>query len=150
MADSFSLSVEQWVSKAKGLADAAFQATAMDALATVKSFTPVKTGFLRANWTVIKNNDEMPTPAHVQHPEAVVKDLRIGDRVLIVNPVVYAARIEYGFVGSDSLGRHYNQVGAGMAQRTIALLPEIARKATERVMAGGDPLHSPINPDDTA
>ena len=137
MALEFSLAVEKWVEKAKGQSDAAFQATALDAVNTVKSLTPVKTGFLRANWTVIRNNDPMPMPARVQSPEAVIAQLRIGDMMLIVNPVVYAARVEYGFVGDDSLGRHYDQKGVGMMQQTIAMLPEIARRATARVMAGG-------------
>jgi Bacteriophage HK97-gp10, putative tail-component len=148
MSDSFSLDVEKYVARARGLADAAFQATALDAINTVKSFTPVRTGFLRANWTVVKNNDEVPLPSRVQTPELVIASLRIGDRLLIVNPVVYARRVEFGFIGTDKRGRHYDQMGAGMMQRTMDLLPEIARKATERVMDGGDPLVSPVNPGD--
>jgi hypothetical protein len=144
MSESFSLEVERWVIKAKDLADAAFQATAMDTVNTVKSYTPVRTGFLRANWTVVKNNDEIPVPARVQTPEKTIATLRLGDRLLIVNPVVYAARVEFGFVGTDKLGRHYNQVGAGMMQRTMDQLPEIARAATERVMQGGAALPPPV------
>jgi hypothetical protein len=148
MSASFSLDVEQWVAKAKGLANAAFQATAMDAVNTVKAFTPVVTGFLRANWTAVKNNDPPPLPARVQSPEKVIASLVLGDRLLILNPVVYAARVEYGFTGTDSAGRHFDQKGAGMMQRTMDLLPEIAQKATARVMAGGDPLVSPVDPGD--
>jgi hypothetical protein len=137
MAAEFSLSVERWVEKAKGQGDAAFQATALDAVNMVKSLTPVKTGFLRANWTVIRNNDPMPLPARVQNPEAVIAKLKVGDRLIIVNPVVYAARINYGFVGTDSLSRHFDQKGVGMMEQTIAALPEIARRATQRVTSGG-------------
>lgn len=32
-----------------------------------------------------------------------------GDSAEVSNPMPYAARLEYGFVGTDSLGRHYNQ-----------------------------------------
>jgi hypothetical protein len=151
MSASFSLDVQRWVAKAKGLADAAFKATALDAVNTVKSKTPVQTGYLRANWTVAKGNDPFPLPARTQFPEKVIADLRVGDRLVVCNPVVYAARIEYGFVGVDSLGRHYDQKGVGMMAQTLAELPEIARKATARVMAGEDPMASPVNPgDDTA
>ena len=131
----FSLSVEAWVAKAKALADTAFQATALDAVGTVKSLTPVRTGYLRANWTVMLNDDAVPVAGRVPDPETVIAELRVGDVLAIVNPVVYAARVEYGFVGEDSLGRHYNQPGRGMMQQTIAKLPEIAQTATDRVIA---------------
>lgn len=133
----FSLSVEQWVDQQKARSEEAFRATALDAVSMVKSLTPVKTGFLRANWTVIRNNDQIPMPSAEQHPEAVIASLRLGDMLLIVNPVPYAARVNYGFVGVDSLGRHYDQKGVGMLEQTIAMLPEIARLAAQRVNSGG-------------
>ena len=149
VSESFSLDVERWVSKADALGNAAFQATALDTVNTVKSLTPVDTGFLRSNWTCVRNSDEIPLPGRVPSPAVVIAQLRLGDRLLIVNPVVYAPRIEYGFVGTDKLGRHYDQKGVGMMQQTMVMLPEIARKATERVMAGGDPFTSPVDPGDT-
>lgn len=144
MALEFSLQVEQWVALAKARSDAAFQATALDAVNTVKSLTPVDTGFLRANWTVIRNNDPIPMPGRVERPEDVIAQIRVGDRIVIVNPVVYAARVEFGFVGQDKLGRTYDQKGAGMMAQTIAQLPEIARRAVARVAQGQDPLTSPV------
>jgi hypothetical protein len=42
-------------------------------------------------------------------------------------------RVEFGFVGTDSLGRHYNQRGVGMLQQTLAEMPSIAVNAAARV-----------------
>lgn len=144
MALEFSIAIDEWVRRARERTDAAVQATALDAVNTVKALTPVKTGFLRANWTVIRNNDPIPMPGRVERPEDVIARIRAGDRILIVNPVVYAARIEYGFVGQDSAGRTFDQKGRAMMQQTIAKLPDIARRAAARVAAGGDPLASPV------
>jgi hypothetical protein len=122
------------------------QATVLDAVNMVKQKTPVQTGFLRANWTVIRNNEPMPVPNRVESPETSIAALRIGDRVIVVNPVVYAARVNFGFVGTDSRGRHYDQKGAHMVEQTVALLSELAKKATARIAAGGDPLVSSVDP----
>ena len=133
MAVAFEVAVEQWVERAKARADKAFQATAQDALALVKSLTPVKTGYLRANWTVMRGSDPLPVAGREIDADLIINELRMGDRLVILNPVVYAARIEYGFVGQDSLGRNYNQPGRGMMQQTVAELPRLAREATTRV-----------------
>ena len=134
MSIDFTLAVEQWVSKAKERADMAFRATTQDALALVKSLTPVQTGYLRANWTVVRNDDPQPIAGRPVDSDLIINQLRLGDRLVILNPVVYAARVEYGFVGTDSLGRTYNQIGRGMMQQTIAETPRLAREATDRVM----------------
>ncbi len=136
MALEFQIEVDKWVRKAKGNADLALRATVFDAVATVKALTPVRTGNLRAGWTVIRGNEAVPAEGQVSNPDEVIAQLHYGDKVAIVNPVVYAARIEYGFVGTDSLGRHYDEKGRGMMQQTVALLPQIARHATRRVMEG--------------
>jgi len=134
MTIEFALAVEQWIGKAKDHADQALRATAEDVVARVKELTPVRTGFLRANWTVARGDDAIPTASAAPETAEAIAKLRLGDRLLVVNPVVYAARVEFGFVGVDSLGRHYDQKGAGMMQRTINELPGIARRAAARVM----------------
>jgi len=146
MSLEFSMAIDAWVEQAKGRQDAAVQAVALDTLNTVKKLTPVNTGFLRANWQVIRNNEQIPLPGRVENPEQKIAEIKAGDRVLIINPVIYARRVEYGFVGEDSLGRHYNQRGAAMVQRTLAALPEIARRAVARVSAGGNPMDTGVTP----
>jgi hypothetical protein len=252
MAEDFAVSVARWCDQAATRADEAFRRIAWAALARVQELTPVRTGYLRANWVALKEGEAVPKPGSSQGagsvpPEqglfsaagstvggyaggftlgqalasagkvagraagpvgtfagtaigqaggqalegsqikpteiigeaagstagyyaggvlgaavggpagAVVGGLvggavgglagqalvrapdgsggitsaRIGDKILIVNPVAYARRIEFGFVGEDSRGRRFSQQGRGMMQQTIAEIPVLA----ERVLA---------------
>lgn len=231
MAD-FAVSVGAWVAKAKVRSDVAFRAIAAKALERVKELTPVRTGYLRANWQASFDGDVKPidvamsgremagqaiqlgtvfikpfahmlavntagamvegkgvgeaagsglgataawrlgpwvgslvssavglTPAgraativswagrlamgaiggavggqtgakiqgrHVKGTDPL-KEARVGDVIYIINPVVYAKRIEFGFNGTDSLGRNYHYHGRGMMQQTIVELPALAQ-----------------------
>lgn len=131
--DPFVISVTEFVARAKAKANMALRATAYDALQRVKKLTPVDTGYLRASWQVSIKGDMLPLNGG-QDSITVISTLRMGDTVIISNPVRYAARIEYGFVGADKLGRRYNQAGVGMMTQTMAELPQIAQAATARVM----------------
>ncbi len=132
-ADPFLAQIDSFITLSRSRADAVYQATVLDALARVKELTPVQTGNLRANWTVIKEGDAMPLPGRGEPAELVVERLKLGDVAIITNPVIYARRIEFGFVGEDSLGRYYNQQGRGMMQQTISEMPQIAARAQARI-----------------
>jgi hypothetical protein len=136
MAD-FTSDVSKWCNEAKGLASDVFQAIAFDAVMRVQELTPVKTGFLRSNWTAIRKGDAEPVAGRVSPPGVAIADAEVGDVILIINPVAYARRIEFGFVGEDSLGRYYNQQGRHMMTQTMTEMPEIAEKAKQRVLGGG-------------
>lgn len=127
----FSVTVAAWVQRAKEQSDAAFRAVVMDALARVKELTPVKTGYLRSQWSVIFPGDQ-PTPNDL----SAIDRAKAGDVLQVVNPVKYARRIEYGFVGTDAKGRAFNQPGRGMVQQTVKEIPLIATKAVDRVKRG--------------
>lgn len=126
MAD-FSGDVTRWVNKAKDKGNLLFAKIAMAVDTRIKELTPVKTGFLRANWIVTTHLSDQSDLA------AALVDTKIGETIYIVNHVVYARRVEYGFVGTDSLGRHYNQQGHHMVQQTMAELPQIIKKAVQEV-----------------
>jgi hypothetical protein len=134
MAD-FSVDVASWVDKALMRAEQAFQATAQGAVNRVKDLTPVKTGYLRANWTAIHAGDAEPTPGAVPDAMDAISSAPLGSTLVVLNPVVYARRVEYGFVGEDSLGRHYNQPGRHMTQQTVSEMPSIAEAAVELVVS---------------
>lgn len=136
MAD-FSEDVSRWVQRAGERADAALRAIATDTVARVQELTPVDTGFLRSNWTAIKQGDEEPVAGRAPPPGVALADAHVGDVIVILNPTVYARRIEYGFVGEDKLGRHYNQTGRHMVGQTITEMPMIAERAVQRVLGGG-------------
>jgi hypothetical protein len=133
MAD-FAADVSAWCNRAGRLARQVFQATAFDAVQRVQELTRVDTGFLRSNWTAMKPGDAEPVAGRVPPPGVAIAEAEIGEIILIVNPTVYARRIEYGFVGEDSLGRHYNQPGHHMMAQTITEMPQIAQRAYERIV----------------
>lgn len=135
--DPFVVQVRAFVEKAGRLAQAAFRATAQDSVDRVKELTPVDTGNLRANWTTMRGDQVEPVAGRVPPPEEAVMRLRIGDKLIVLNPVVYARRVEFGFVGEDSRGRYFSQAGRGMVQQTVVEVPAIAERATLRIIEGG-------------
>jgi Bacteriophage HK97-gp10, putative tail-component len=135
MAD-FSEDVSKWVNSMGELASAVFRAIAFDALQRVQELTPVDTGFLRSNWTVIKQGDAEPVAGRTPPAALAIAGAEVGNVLVIINPVIYARRIEYGFVGEDSRGRFYNQPGRHMVAQTITELPQIAATAQARILGG--------------
>lgn len=113
MTVSFSASVKEFVRKAKVNQGLALRAVGEAALFRVKELTPVRTGYLRAGWAF-----QMP-----------VDQISATSTLTIINPVTYAARVEFGFVGADKAGREWHQQGRGMMQQTIAEMPKIAATA---------------------
>jgi hypothetical protein len=97
--------------------------------------TPVKTGFLRNSWYAGLNT-EPPAPGGsggVATMNVVAADLKLGDVYNAVNGAVYAARIEFGFVGKDSLGRNINQRPRAFIRSVIDRADAIAAAAAARV-----------------
>lgn len=81
---------------------------------------PVDTGFLRASFRLTKgapapidtSNPSRPSVAYnPDGPSVVIAGLQIGETVYGSYTAAYARRLNYGFVGEDSLGRTYNQRG---------------------------------------
>lgn len=134
MAD-FSEDVSRWAIAMGARADLFVQVLAQEVVNRVKELTPVRTGFLRANWTVIRKGDAEPVPGRATAADAnkTLSSVKAGDIVTVINPTVYARRIEYGFVGADSAGRTYHQAGRHMMTQTIAELPSIARRVTAQL-----------------
>lgn len=70
-------------------------------------------------------------------PPTVIEGLATGDYTLGIAAIVpgdtiyigwqakYSRRVNYGFVGADSLGRTYNQSGAGFAEAVATKWPSI-------------------------
>lgn len=74
--------------------------------------TPVDTGFLKGSWQPALNGGDTSANGYAAASvQAVVSQMKVGDIFSLVNNAAYAMRIEYGFVGPDSLGRVFNQPG---------------------------------------
>jgi hypothetical protein len=138
--DQFAVDVRNWVEKANGNVDAAYQATAMLALARVKQLTPVRTGFMRASWTIVSGDSSAGMAGGEEGALETIANLKAGDAISLVNPAPYAMRINFGFVGEDSLGRHYDQKGRHMVEQTMAEMPALAQQAVNWVLGGGTPF----------
>ncbi len=129
---TLAIEVDAFIEKTKVRREKILQAIALAAEARVKELTPVVTGFLRANWIVTLDVDAVEVIRPGQEPaQDHIADLTFGKSFYIVNPVVYAMRVEYGFNGEDSRGRMYHQHARGMAQQTIKELPQIAERVVE-------------------
>lgn len=93
--------------------------------------TPVDTGRLRGNWQLTEG---APATGVLELGTSGNNIPQPGARVLyLVNNLPYARRIEYGFTGQDSLGRSYNQSGAGMVGLTVLEWPDIVKAAAASV-----------------
>lgn len=61
----------------------------------------------------------------------------IGDTITVGFQAIYAARVNFGFVGEDKLGRYYNQQGAHFVERAAAMWPQFVDQAVREVKANG-------------
>lgn len=108
----------------------------------VVATTPVDTGFLRGSWQPSigqpgggYGNGQKRSQISVTVNEAIAltNSLKLGDYFFMTNNAVYARRIEYGFVGKDSLGRNYNQAGRYWINDAVKAWPTIVSKVAKEL-----------------
>lgn len=116
------------------------QALAKEAATTIPNGgrVPVKTGNL-ARSVVVSNSPPVQDAKGVVHASAGfstgLADIKPGTTIFIGWQARYSRRLNYGFVGADSLGRVYNQSGYGFAEATAAKWPSIVN--AEATKLGG-------------
>ena len=95
---------------------------------------PVKTGYL-ARSVVISNQPPSILTYGPVNPNALsgAATLEPGDTVYIGWQASYARRQNYGFTGTDALGRRYNQAGYGFAEATAAKWPAIVKAEAAKI-----------------
>lgn len=147
MAD-FTSQVSAWVRETEARMTAVFREAAQRVIGEMQERVPVDTGFLKASLQV---STSAPIPAdrspgegttYAYNPTAAtlaIAGAEIGDRLFASYSAVYGPRINYGFVGTDALGRTYNQAGRHFvelaAQRWPAIVAQVSQEAQSR--AGG-------------
>jgi len=107
---------------------------------------PVITGFLRASLRVYiggaltlstVGNPGKKVVAFSDSYRLTIASAKIGDTISAVFVANYAMRIEHGFVGTDSLGREYNQGGRHFvklaAQRWRTIVRQVSAELKGRV-----------------
>lgn len=105
---------------------------------------PVRDGFLRASVRAVIGA-QPPLKTRRPKGDAVAPALDMGDITMVLSgatvedtvtvafTMVYAARVNFGFVGQDSLGRTYDQAGAHFVELAAQKWPQIAAQSAMRV-----------------
>jgi len=65
--------------------------------------------------------------------ELVILGHEAGDTLWLGFQAAYAARVNFGFTGTDSLGRSYNQTGAFFFESAAAKWPEFVMQAEKEI-----------------
>lgn len=117
------------------------KATLMEVSHNIVRDTPVDTGNLRGQWQPsigpapsIKTTARIdPSGASAQADVLVqVEAFRLGDMFWMTNAAAYARRLEYGFTGTDSLGRNYDQRGRFFVRDNVKRFGAIFRQKSRQ------------------
>lgn len=129
----FTSDLTKWADLVGVLLDALARQSIQSLVENVKHDTPFDTGNLRGQWQPSINSpppDNQPSPGASESAISLaIAQLKAGDTYYQYNNAAYALRMEYGFVGEDSLGRKYNQPGRFFVQGAIARWPQIVTQA---------------------
>jgi len=140
---SFAAEVSEWCRQVEGAAEAVFQTAAQTVANEVRTAVaeggrmPVKTGNLRRS--LMASTSAMPTIKEGKETfadsglELVIAGAELGSTVYLGFQAAYAARMNYGFVGTDSLGRTYHQAGYGFVDAVAQRWPQIVTQAEATV-----------------
>lgn len=145
MADWKGLDPSQWaelsIKKARNVQRLFVEELANSMAWTVTSggFTPVDTGNLSRSVTIsLRPLNRDPSGYHSptrQDYSSTVKGLPYDGVTYVSYKAAYAHRLNYGFVGADSLGRMYNQAGRGFLEQNIARAPDLLQKVVKRLQS---------------
>lgn len=140
----FSSSVDAWVMETEKRLNAVFRLSTQKVIQFMQDDVPYRDGFLRAS-LVVQVNQDVPKadrtasdglgPYNEAYMKVAITGAVAGDRITAGYTMVYANRLEYGFVGTDSLGRNYNQPPRGWTRKAVARWNEAVRAATAEAIA---------------
>jgi hypothetical protein len=122
MTKTFAADISKWSEKVQRRAKFVFRAAAQEVASeaqTVKGSggrMPIDTGNLRGSFTSIGKGQATGPVSYA----AIIAGADIGDTLRFEWRTAYAARMEFGLVGTDALGRNYNQAGNLFASTAIA------------------------------
>lgn len=155
--DDFTVQIGAFIAGAKEKARIAFVAVGFECLARVRELTPVRTGLLRASWQIQREGEERPAvrgqlpksaeeaTRYLDHLKEQIGladqaaqgafDAQLGEKLIIVNPTIYARSVEYGREIERQDGTTATTAARGMVAQTVAETPAIA-KAVVAAMTG--------------
>ncbi len=137
----FLKSVNQWTRETEERSTDAYREGVKDFYDAMAAATPVDTGNLRNSLVATKSGyaeTQNPTgPGYansgVSQSYMEIDSLTLGDRISLIYRATYARRLNYGFVGVDSLGRYYNQAGRHWIEAVGGRYRSIMRSAASRL-----------------
>ena len=122
MAKSFSAQVRGWNDKAKRNFSMVHRSAVDKLYQAVVEDTPILTGNARRSWAL--STTAMPQIDQTGQLFTAPPDIGLsiatmptGSPVYIGAQAIYIPRLNYGFTGTDSLGRNYNQAGLMFVER---------------------------------
>ncbi|TBB44215.1 hypothetical protein ELH49_09305 [Rhizobium ruizarguesonis] len=140
---SFAAQVSEWATAELERSEAVFQTAAQEVANEVRTPVaeggrmPLKTGNLRRS--LMASTSDMPriqegkTTFSDSGIEIIIAGAELGSTIYLGFQAAYAARMNYGFVGTDSLGRTYNQTGFGFVDAVAQRWPQIVTQAEATV-----------------
>jgi cell wall-associated NlpC family hydrolase len=139
----FAAEISEWARQTEGALETVFQEAALAVANEVRTPVaaggrmPIRTGNLRRS--LMASTSDMPSikPEKTEFTdsglEMVIAGAELGSTVFLGFQAAYAARMNYGFVGEDSLGRTYNQAGFGFVDAVAQRWPQIVTAAEAKV-----------------
>lgn len=145
MAKSFSAQIKNWSDKARRNIDLVVKQSAQDVLGemteTVTGITrggqfqegklPVADGNLANSLTYEINGAAVGSGAGGY--TAAIAGMEMGDSLIAAFSTDYDMRIEYGFTGTDALGRKYNQPGRFFVRNAAQKWPKFVSENAARL-----------------
>lgn len=141
MAGSFAATVSAWAKKTPQRLEAV-RNRAIDLLAVEMTTTipnggrvPVDTGNLARS--LLASTQGMPKTSDAQSSGSdvgiVTAMLKLDQPIWLGYQAAYSKRLNFGYVGADSLGRVYNQQGYHFVEGAIAEWPNLVAKAAREL-----------------
>lgn len=142
MGAEYEAAIDKWLGRVQEDLITLARQSIFDLVRMVVFDTPVHVGFLRGNWQPAIGAAPPPKDGGTADPsgsmalaDATVRlqGLTLQDTFYFTNATAYARRVNYGFVGEDSLGRHYNQAGQFYLENNLAKWPAIVAARGEQL-----------------
>lgn len=133
----FAASVKDWTEKAKRNFAMVHRQAVQKLYQAVVEDTPIKTGNARRSWAMSTTAMPQIATGPASFPPAdiglSIATLPPGSPVFIGAQAIYMPRLNYGFTGTDSLGRSYNQAGRLFVEKNAERWQEFVNAAAREI-----------------
>ena len=145
---TFSATIKDWAAKSEEEVTTSIRKAVEDTVNEIGrplvagGAMPVDTGFLRnsmaaeiggdGSFATVKPKFKGDKGSGAETIGLVIEGMEAGAVVNVAWTAAYAARVNYGFTGQDSLGRNYNQGGAHFFETGAAKWPDFVDRAVKR------------------